>query len=51
MNTLYRIVDVDTGETIANNIPDFNTAIATLEMLQKDHPRIKLEIETYARAY
>jgi len=51
MNTLYRIVDTNSGETLANGIPDFSTAICTLELLEKDHPDLDLEIETYTRAY
>ncbi len=43
----YRIIDVDTGETLATAMPTDRTAYETLVVLELDHPDCRLEIESY----
>ena len=50
MQTYYRIIDIDTGEILAN-IPDQDQAFETLVLLELDHPDSRLEIESYTLSH
>lgn len=43
----YRIVDVDSGEILANSLLNMEEADQMLHFLQLDHPNSSLEIEHY----
>ena len=47
MQTLYRIVDITTQETLAQGIPTQALAQEQLELLELDYPHCFLEIESY----
>ena len=44
--TLYKIIDVDSGETLANTCNTLESAQELLALLELDHPTCNLEIET-----
>ncbi|MEK9806207.1 MAG: hypothetical protein VW551_07935 [Euryarchaeota archaeon] len=46
MQTYYRIIDLDTGEILAD-CPEQDQAFETLVLLELDHPDSRLEIEPY----
>jgi hypothetical protein len=50
MQTYYRIIDIDTGEILAN-IPEQDQAFETLVLLELDHPDSRLEIESYTLSH
>ena len=43
----YRIVDVDSGEILANSLLNREEADQMIHFLQLDHPKSRLEIERY----
>jgi hypothetical protein len=43
----YRIINIDTGETLANKITSHDSAYETLVLLELDNPEDRLEIEPY----
>ena len=45
--TLYRIVDANTLEVVADRIDNYAFAQETLEMWRRDYPHARLEIESY----
>ena len=49
MITLYRIYDLDTGETVANGM-DTNQAHEMLQMYQLQYPECRFEIESYQQS-
>lgn len=48
--TFYRISDTGhCGQILANRIPTLTQAQHVLELLAKDHPELKLQIESYTQ--
>jgi hypothetical protein len=43
----YRIVDVDSGEILANSLLTIEEADQMIHFLKLDHPKSRLEIERY----
>ena len=51
MKTYYRIIDIDTGEILANNLPNQDQAFESLVLLELDHPDSRLEMESYTLSH
>lgn len=49
MVTLYRIYDIDSGETVANGL-DASQAHEMLQLYQIQYPECRFEIETYQKS-
>ena len=43
----YRIVETNTGETVASGYPTLEQARETLELYSRDYPHAYFEIESY----
>lgn len=50
MQALYRIVDIDSQETLAEGMVTETQAREQLVLLQLDYPHCVLEIESYLRS-
>lgn len=47
MQKLYRIIDLHTGDVLANSQPSLDCAVELLHLLELDHPDCTLEVESY----